>query len=235
MQGTPLGRCLYSLVRSYLSNPITMLETYPQHLHLADLAKPFEKPTSATPLRFRYTTYLGEQHPAAKKVVCEFDPTDLSLTTTQTTKLIKLLGQRYNPSTTLAKISSESFETQAQNKRYIGDMIATLMKEAKDETDTFADLPFDFRHHKPKPKLVFPERWLLTEDRKRELEATRTMRLAAEEHRKSLLDGLVDGVEAIENARRVKLEQVEAPIMAEAKAPLPKGKMGKKQMGQKSR
>lgn len=202
---------------------------------LSDLAKPFQPPTNATPLRFRYTTYLGESHPASKKVVVEFDPTDLSLSPPQVSKLIKLLGPRYNPTTAIAKLSSESFETQAQNKRYLGDTIASLITSAKDSSDMFEDVPFDFRHQKPKPKLVFPERWLLTEDRKKELEALRAKRVAAEEEKKGLPAGLVDGVREIEEARKIALERVEAPVMAEAKAPLAKGKMGKKQMGQKAR
>lgn len=200
-----------------------------------DLAKPFQPPTTATPLRFRYTTYLGEAHPAAKKVVVEFDPQDLTpLNAAQKTTLIKLLGPRYNPTTGIAKLSSESFETQAQNKRYLGDTIASLIATAKDPSaDSFADLPLDFRHQKPKPRLQFPERWLLTEERKAELEARRQARLAEEEAKKELPQGLVDGVREIEDARKIAdLARVEAPIMAEAKAPLAKGKMGKARMGQ---
>lgn len=199
----------------------------------SDLAQPFQVPTKATPLRFRYTTYLGEQHPAAKKVVVEFDPKDFSLSEAQTSKLIKLLGPRYNPTTGLAKMSTESFETQAQNKRYLGDTVNTLIKEAKDTKELFADVPFDFRHHKPKPKLQFPEEWLLTEERKKVLEEKRAARLADETKRAGLPEGLVDGIKEIEEGRKIDLNKVETPIMLEAKTPLAKGKQGKKQMGQK--
>ena len=179
---------------------------------------------------------MGESHPAANKVVVEFDPTDLSLTQPQIQKLIKLLGPRYNPSTGVAKMSSESFETQAMNKRYLGDTVQKLMTEAKDPTDAFVDVPVDFRHSKPKQKLVFPERWLLTEERKSALEELRRARVAAEEEKKSLPAGLVNGITEIEEGRRIEnLAKVEAPIMAEAKAPLAKGKQGKKQMAQKAR
>lgn len=199
-----------------------------------ELAIPFQPPTNATPLRFRYTTYLGEQHPAANKVVVEFDPTDLQLAPEHKTKLIKLLGPRYNPSTGIAKMSSEAYETQAMNKRYLGDTVATLITEAKDTTDTFADVPADIRHRKVKPKLQFPERWLLTEERKAELEAKRAALLEQEEARKGLPAGLVDGVKEIEEARRIEnLARMEAPLMAEAKASLPSGKQGKKAMGQR--
>ena len=83
-------------------------------------------------MRFRYTTYMGEEHPAAKKVVLEFCPKDLpDLTDTQREKLIKLVGVRYNPQTEIVKMSSETFETQAQNKRYLGDLVDTLLREAQ--------------------------------------------------------------------------------------------------------
>src|ERR1700753_4360977 len=135
-----------------------------------ELAKPFTPPTKAQPLRFRYTSYLGEPHPAASKVVLEFSPSDLpNLTETQRNKLVKLLGVRFNPSTGLAKMSCESFNTQAQNKRYLADKIEELLKEAKNPKDTFEDVPFDFRHHKPKVQHEFPKEWIMTEERRAQL------------------------------------------------------------------
>ncbi|KAK4940613.1 hypothetical protein LTR28_009088, partial [Elasticomyces elasticus] len=174
---------------------------------LANLARPFEPPTAARPLRFRYTTYLGEQHPAARKVVVEFTPSDIpGLTEQQTAKLIKLCGPRYNPSTEIVRMSAENFETQAQNKRYLGDTIASLIAETKDPSaDTFEDVPFDFRHHKSKPKLKFPEEWLLTEERKAELEAKRRTREKKEAQR-VVAGQIADGIRAIEEGRRIKVE-----------------------------
>ncbi len=103
-----------------------MLTTAPEH------AKPFHPPGKDRPLRFRYTTYLGEQHPAQRKVVVEFCIQDIpDLTDVQRRKLIKLVGARYNPETDIVKMSCESFEAQAQNKRYLGDVINTLLKEAR--------------------------------------------------------------------------------------------------------
>ena len=96
------------------------------------MAKPFEPPTVDEPLRFRYTTYMGEQHPAEKKVVLEFCPADMrDLTMIQRDKLRKLVGARYNPETDIVRMSSEMFETQAQNKRYLGDLVDSLLQEAK--------------------------------------------------------------------------------------------------------
>lgn len=125
-------------------------------------------------------------------------------------------------------MSNESFETQAQNKRYLGDTVQSLIKEAKDPKDMFEDVPFDFRHHKPKTRLRFPEEWLLTEERKKMLDKKRTTKIDEQEKRL-----LIDGVNEIEESRNIDLNKVEAPIMAAAKAKLPEGKMGKKAMGQR--
>ncbi|KZM28481.1 37S ribosomal protein S24, mitochondrial [Ascochyta rabiei] len=133
---------------------------------LSQLARPFEPPTASTPFRFRYTSYLGESHPAANKVVVEFSPSDLGLAPTQRDKLIKLSGPRYNPSSDLIKMSTEQFDTQTQNKRFLGETIQSLIAEAKDSTDTFQDVPFDFRHHRPKLRHAFPPAWALTPERK---------------------------------------------------------------------
>jgi small subunit ribosomal protein S35 len=97
-----------------------------------ELAKPFEPPGKDQPLRFRYTTYLGEEHPAEKKVVLQFCTKDMpDLTEVQREKLIKLVGVRYNPESDVVKMSCEMFETQAQNKRYLGDLVDTLLREAR--------------------------------------------------------------------------------------------------------
>lgn len=148
---------------------------------VAELAKPFSPPTLDEPLRFRYTTYMGETHPAQKKIVLEFCTRDLpSLSEAQRIKLVKLVGPRYNPETDIVKMSSEMFETQAQNKRYLGDLVDTLVAEAKDETDTFEDVPLDFRHYKFKSKPEFPEGWKLDGRRREQLDVDRRQRAVAE-------------------------------------------------------
>ena len=157
----------------------------------SEFAKPFEAPTHATPLRFRYTTYMGEFHPAQKKVVVEFSTKDiqqhLSLSDSQRTKLIKLVGVRYNPSTDTVRMSSEKFEHAAQNKRYLGDLIDKLVATAQDSSDMFDDVPLDFRHHKEKKRPQFPDEWKLTNRRIEELDILRQAPLkqlaAAEEAR----------------------------------------------------
>jgi len=200
---------------------------------LSQFAQPYHSPSPAEqPLRWRYTTYMGEVHPAARKVVVEFRPDALqNLEEKHKIKLLKLAGPRYDPETGIVKMSCESFETQAQNKRYLGDTIQKLIAEAKDpEADSFEDVPLDTRHSKPKKRLQFPTAWLLTEDRKRVLGEARKAKLL-EEGRKVEDDTVASGVAAIEAARQIELQQVEEPVMAQARQPLPKGKMGKQQMG----
>ncbi|KAK5449649.1 37S ribosomal protein S24, mitochondrial [Exophiala xenobiotica] len=141
---------------------------------LNQYAKPFQPPTDATPLRFRYTTYMGEVHPAAKKVVVQFCTKDLpNLSEAQRIKLVKLVGPRYNPDTDVVKMSCEKFEAPAQNKRYLGDLVNKLLDEARDGKDTFEDVPLDLRHHKSKKLVEFPEEWKIKPSRVQELLSAR--------------------------------------------------------------
>ncbi|KAF3050337.1 37S ribosomal protein S24, mitochondrial [Didymella keratinophila] len=166
---------------------------------LSQLARPFEPPTSATPFRFRYTSYMGESHPAANKVVVEFSPSDLGLSAIQRSKLIKLSGPRYNPSSDLIKLSTEAFDTQTQNKRFLGETIQSLIAEAKDAKDTFEDVPFDFRHHKAKVHHEFPKEWILTPERKKYLAEKRAQAARIEDQKRGNGE-LVDGQTIIDTS-----------------------------------
>ncbi|KAK6500179.1 37S ribosomal protein S24, mitochondrial [Arthrobotrys musiformis] len=132
---------------------------------LSKFVKPFKVPTAAEVLRFRYTTHMGVSHPTDKKVVMECCPEDLGLTRVQTDKLIKLCGARYNPTTKLLKFSCEMFDHQHQNKRWLSELMDKLVIEAKDDTDTFEDVPFDFRHHTFKAQPSFPKEWRMTKEK----------------------------------------------------------------------
>ncbi|KAL4803621.1 mitochondrial ribosomal subunit protein-domain-containing protein [Aspergillus unguis] len=160
---------------------------------LSKLAKPFTLPPETHILRFRYTTYMGESHPAESKVVVELASKDLTpkyLTEAQRMTFLKLVGPRYNPETDIVRMSCEKFTTRAQNKRYLGDIIDTLLKEAK-EGDPFADVPLDLRHYKrKKPRSnPFPESWNMTEERKKQLEANRAERKRLAQERQGVVDG----------------------------------------------
>ena len=143
---------------------------------------------------------MGETHPGSNKIVLEFCTRDLrALSEPQRIKLIKLVGPRYNPETDTVKISSEMFETSAQNKRYLGDLVDTLIAEAQDDTDTFEDVPLDFRHHKFRPKVEFPDAWKLTRRKRAMLEEDR--RLRSEQGKEREQQGkVVEGVQVVEAA-----------------------------------
>ncbi|KAK3995768.1 mitochondrial ribosomal subunit protein-domain-containing protein [Cladorrhinum sp. PSN332] len=184
---------------------------------LAQFAKEFKPPAEDEPLRFRYTSYMGEFHPADRKVVVEFCPTDIQgLTQVQRDKLIKLSGSRYNPETKTVKMSCERYEHQAQNKRYLGDLVKKMIAAAKDPTDTFADIPLDTRHHKFTVKPKYPKEWYLTPERKAQLEAERMEMMRLDEI-KRLNGALVDGVLAIEAAKAAESAEAEAVLVPRGK------------------
>ncbi|KAI0999641.1 hypothetical protein K3495_g8556 [Podosphaera aphanis] len=170
---------------------------------LYKLRKPFKPPTAATPLRFRYTTYMGEQHPAENKVVLEFSPADIpDLTEVQREKLKKLAGVRWNPETDTVKMSCESYETQAQNKRYLGDVLASLLRESRDSTDTMEDIPLYTKHHRFKKNPQFPSEWVMSEKRQEELKKCWKEQMMVDKNleKQGLL---VDGTQAIQSVLEV--------------------------------
>lgn len=164
---------------------------------------------------------MGEEHPAQRKVVVEFSLPDLpNLTQVQREKLIKIAGPRYNPDTQIIKMSAENFETQAQNKRYLGDVIKDLLDAARNPEDSFADVPFDFRHHKPKVFHKFPQEWAITPERKKYLAQRRQERLQIDQKR--LEEGtIVDGNHVVENAQANPIFSEPEPMLVQAsKTPL---------------
>lgn len=166
----------------------------------------FEPPPQHHVLRFRYTSYMGEQHPAAKKIVVEWTTRDVAreagLSEAQRVKLVKLVGVRYNPDTDLVKMSSERFETAAQNKRYLGDLVEKLIREAKEGEDMFEDVPLDFRHHKPKKFLEFPEQWKLDKEKRQRLGEERKQREVLEASKVKMGARLIEGREVVREALR---------------------------------
>lgn len=176
---------------------------------------------------------MGESHPAEKKVVVQFAPDDLKLTTVQTNKLKKLVGARYNPDTELVKMSCESFDHQAQNKQYLVKLVDDLIAAAKDSSDTFEDIPLDLRHHKTKTKPRFPKSWLLTEQRRRELDEHR-QRVAIADMEKANGGLLVDGQQAIDGYLMKKLAEEQQKSMAEETVAIP-AKSSKPAAGSRAR
>ena len=115
---------------------------------------------------------------------------------------MKLAGPRYDPQTDAIKLSCESFASQAQNKRYLGDVIQNLVRTAKGEgdslmaKDSFEDVPVDFRHVKWKTSPEFPDEWKITEKRKQLLKQQRAQ--LAEREQSLIEEGeVVDGMAII--------------------------------------
>lgn len=205
MGNAPVGQYVASVIPSITS------------LTEVDLQTPFQDPDKKKlPLRFRYTTYLGEHHAASKKVVVDFKPRDLGLTTAQETKFIKLAGSRFNPFKKTIKMSAESFDTQAQNKRFLGDTIAKLIETARDDSDSFEDIPLDFRHamSKSKPRrTTFPREWVLTSERRDALQTTYKA-LDADDAKILENQKLVDGIKAIEQGRVAESAKIPLAVAA---------------------
>ena len=111
-------------------------------------------------------------------------------------------------------MSCESFETQAQNKRYLGDLVDTLLTEARDTSDMFEDVPLDFRHHKFKRTPQFPEEWKMTEERQQQLVQDRELRLEAQ-NKEINFTGLIDGTSIIEQAMAALPKQEAQPVLVE--------------------
>ncbi|KAK3900439.1 mitochondrial ribosomal subunit protein-domain-containing protein [Staphylotrichum tortipilum] len=180
---------------------------------LSKLAKPFQPPVDGEILRFRYTSYMGEFHASDRKVVVEFCPADVpDLSEAQQLKLKKLAGPRYNPEKEIIKISCERFEHQAQNKRYLGDLVDKMIATAKDPTDMFEDIPLDTRHHKFKKQIKFPKEWYLTQERKQQLAAQRQQALLLDDAKREK-GAMVDGMQTIQEAlAAARAAAVEVPV-----------------------
>jgi small subunit ribosomal protein S35 len=92
----------------------------------------------------------------------------------------------------------------------LGETIEALVKEAKDMKDSFEDVPFDFRHHRPKKRFEFPKEWALTPERKKYLETKRKEMAKMEDQRLHNGD-MVDGKTIIETSLPFLSEAAEAP------------------------
>ncbi|CAN6648112.1 small ribosomal subunit protein mS35 [Trichomonascus vanleenenianus] len=133
--------------------------------------KPYAKKKEI--VKFKYTTYMGEEHAAERKVVATLKTAELDeLSDAEKHKLRVLAGARYNAGTDELKISAARYPTQAQNKRFIGEVLRDLIAAARDQSDSMADVPLDTRHIEPKLRrnkpiyrdFPFPKEWARPED-----------------------------------------------------------------------
>ena len=98
----------------------------------------------------------------------------------------------------------------------------------------------------------FPASWRMTAERRAELGAKRAEQVAAPVNESARVEApadgaqadvpsehgattsnVISGLDAIEAARQIELQRAEEPIMVEAKKAMPKGKQGRKEMGQR--
>jgi small subunit ribosomal protein S35 len=143
---------------------------------LSEYARPYEPPKDDEAIEFQYTTTLGEGGPRDQKVVVRFNPYKLGLTEKQVHKLCLIAGTRYNYTKREVRMSSDKFPEQAQNKRHLADTIKRMIEAARDESDTFEDIPLDTRHTKAMlarrrplyPEHEFPKEWLRPQDAPKE-------------------------------------------------------------------
>ncbi|OWB70692.1 hypothetical protein B5S31_g371 [[Candida] boidinii] len=137
--------------------------------HLAEYRQEY-KPTDKKlkPVTYRYTSYLGEDHPAEKKVVLTLKVADLQLSEKEAHKFKLLSGVRYDHIKDILKMSSDKFLEPAQNTTYLSDIIDDLIKESKNKPEEFEDVPLDTRHtvakyskkqNKTKKIFEFPKEW----------------------------------------------------------------------------
>ncbi|GMM36416.1 mitochondrial 37S ribosomal protein [Saccharomycopsis crataegensis] len=139
----------------------------------------FVPPSKDKTLTVRYTNYIGESHPADKKVVVKanFDDftTDLKLSDKEKHKLKLILGKRYNPIKNQIHLSVEKFKYPTQNFKYSLVLLENLLKEVKTERkgeEDYSDLPLDTRLYERKMRIkkkiekinAFPEDWLRPQD-----------------------------------------------------------------------
>lgn len=69
-------------------------------------------------------------------------------------------------------MTCSKFKEQAQNKRYLGDLLNKMLRAAKDQSESFEDIPLDTRHVQARlkkkksmyPDFKFPADWKRPQD-----------------------------------------------------------------------
>ncbi|KAI9184052.1 37S ribosomal protein S24, mitochondrial [Blastocladiella emersonii ATCC 22665] len=157
------------LVRSYMEKVHYELPELKAALQPAA----YTPPPKAAYLRFRTVDHPADPtHPMARKVtltvsLCELVHAE-QLTPAAKHTLLLLAGPRYNPVDGVITMAEDRFPYRAQNKAFAADTFAELLRQAKANADTYADVPLDLRHaakkvavRDRKRKLQFPKEWLL--------------------------------------------------------------------------
>jgi hypothetical protein len=165
------------LIRSYLEKVQNELPLLNEKMQPA----PFSPPTMKQYLRFRTVDFPTDpSHPMSTKALLTVKLTDVaqaeSLTKDDVHALILLSGPRYDPVKDTISMNSTRFPYRAQNKRYLEDTFATLLKEAKINAQKYSSAPVDLRHAQKKlrainvrKKLKLPQSWLDESNREKRL------------------------------------------------------------------
>lgn len=143
---------------------------------LARFRQEYEKvPEKTHPVSYRFTTYIGEEHPNSRKVVLQVKSKNLGLDSKQLHKFQILAKTRYDHVTDIFKMSSDKFPESFQNAHYLNNVFQKLVAEAKDvEKEDFCDIPLDTRHitaknlRKKKHNYQFPDEWKRPQDAPKE-------------------------------------------------------------------
>lgn len=138
---------------------------------LTQYRQEYRRPSHRThPVEYRFTTYIGEEHPNARKVVLKTKVSDLGLNEKQKHKFCVLATTRYDATTDIFRMSSDRYPEAAQNARFLNDVFQRLLRECKDMSDDFSDVPLDTRHtqakmlRKRRKDYQFPEEWKRPQD-----------------------------------------------------------------------
>lgn len=94
------------------------------------------------------------------------------MTPTELHKFLLIAGVRYDYTKHLVTMSSSKFSEQAQNKRYLGDLLNKMLQAARDPSDSFLDIPLENRHIRARerrkksmyPNYAFPDAWKRPQD-----------------------------------------------------------------------
>lgn len=120
------------------------------------------------PIVYKYTRFIGEAHPAERKVALQFKVADLNLAPAEAHKLKLLAGTRYNYLDDVVLMSCEKYLEPAQNAAFMDEILQDLVAEAKRNPEEFASVPLDKRHieaklgkskRKNKQTIPFPKDW----------------------------------------------------------------------------
>lgn len=139
---------------------------------LVKFRKPYV-PSNNTPVTYKYTRFIGESHPAERKVVLSFKLADLELSEIEQHKFKLIAGSRYDHQTDVFLMSSDKFIEPSQNASFLSDVLDDLINESKKNPQEFAELPLDKRHtlakykksqRKNKQIIKFPKEWERPQD-----------------------------------------------------------------------